>query len=78
MNKDQTTASAKPSLPPEIEQYFQASNGPAPASDSHLYYRPSLVAAADILCRSVEHKVDSQQQLLMGLNTEASDIAMDW
>jgi hypothetical protein len=77
-NKDQITASAKPSLPPEIEQYFQVSNGPAPESDSHLYYRPTLVAAADILYRSVKHKVDSQQQLLMSLNTEASDIAMDW
>jgi len=69
---------AKPSLAPDIPQYFLAPSIAAPETDSHLCYQPCLVAAAEVLFSSKRHKIEQLEKLVMGVAVDDSQVSIAW
>ncbi|WP_373096097.1 helicase HerA domain-containing protein [Zhongshania sp.] len=69
---------AKPSLAPDIPQYYLAASIAAPETDSTLCYQACLVAAAEVLFSSKKHNIERSETYVLGVNVDDRQLSVEW
>lgn len=71
------TSHARPSLPPQVPQYFVPARGSG-GTKGALVYQPRLLGAARVRFASAKHKVDVTQDLVAATEIVESAVPVDW
>jgi hypothetical protein len=72
-----TAAAQRPSLPPDVPQFFMPPRGSAPAG-SHLFYQPALCGAAKVSFVDAKLKIDARQEAVYATQVTDEAVPVNW